>query len=77
MLFSFALGSAAWNLYVIRLAMLAMRVPRPPKLVPITRASQLSVNTDRRIAAGTLLITCEDAIAVIAGDFSTILEIVS
>ena len=65
----------AWNLYVMRLAMLAMRVPRPPRFVPIMRASPLLVKADRSRAAGTLLITCDEAIAVITGCFSTMPEI--
>ena len=36
--------------------MLAISVPSPPRLVPITRAVPLSVKAERSIAAGTLLI---------------------
>mgnify|MGYP007075922823 CR=1 FL=1 len=35
----------------------AIRVPRPPRLVPIRRETPFSVNPDNRMAAGTLLIT--------------------
>ena len=50
-LFSFAI-----YLKLIRLAMDAIRVPRPPILVPTIKARQLSVKPDKRSAAGTLLI---------------------
>ena len=35
----------------------AIRVPRPPRLVPIRRETPFSVNPDNRMAVGTLLIT--------------------
>ena len=44
---------------VITLAMEAIMVPRPPMSVPRRSALPLSVNPDRRIAAGTLLTNCE------------------
>ena len=58
-------------MYVMREAMLAMSVPRPPKLVPTTSASPLSVKADRSIAAGTLLMICEAATAVSTGETAT------
>ena len=61
----------------MRLAMLAIRVPRPPRFVPITKALPLSVNAERRSAAGTLLITWEDTTAVSTGDFQNMLETAS
>lgn len=46
----------ATYLKLMRLAMEAISVPRPPMLVPTINPCILSVNPDRRIAAGTLLI---------------------
>ncbi len=37
----------------------AIRVPRPPRFVPMISAAVSSVNPDRSRAAGTLLVTCE------------------
>ena len=51
-LFSFAI-----YLKLIRLAMDAINVPRPPRFVPIISARKLSVNPESRMAAGTLLVT--------------------
>ena len=57
--------------------MLAISVPSPPRLVPITRAVPLSVKAESSIAAGTLLIICEARIAVRVTFFSMITESVS
>lgn len=47
--------------------MLAMRVPRPPKLVPMTSDAPSSVKADSSMAAGTLLIIWEAITAVRTG----------
>ena len=52
---------------MIRLAILAMSVPSPPRFVPMIRDLPSSVNADKSIAAGTLLIICEDKIAAGTG----------
>ena len=52
-------------------------VPRPPRLVPMIRASPLSVNVDRSMAAGTLLIICDAPTAVRTGLASKIWHIAS
>ena len=54
--------------------MLAMSVPSPPRFVPITRAFPFCVKADRSSAAGTLLMTCEDTIAVSTGDEKRIIN---
>ena len=38
----------------------AIRVPSPPRLVPISRALPFSVSPDSRIAAGTLLMIWQE-----------------
>ena len=43
------------NLYDIRLAIDAIRVPKPPIFTPINKPFQLSVNPDKSSAEGTLL----------------------
>ena len=51
------LSCLATYLNEIRLAMDAIRVPSPPRLVPTIRSVYLSVNPDSSTAAGTLLMT--------------------
>lgn len=45
----------AINLYEIKLAIEAIKVPKPPILVPIINAGKLSVKFDKSSADGTLL----------------------
>ena len=52
-------NSLAISRYEIRLAIEAISVPRPPRFVPMIRERIFSVNPESRIAAGTLLVTCE------------------
>ena len=47
----------AMYLKEIRLAIDAINVPNPPRLHPMIKAWNWSVKPDKRIAAGTLLIT--------------------
>ena len=56
--------NSAANLYDIRLAIDAIRVPRPPILTPIRSSNHLSVNPESSKADGTLLIIWLEITAV-------------
>ena len=57
--------------------MLAISVPKPPRFVPTRSDEPFLVKAERSIAEGTLLITCEERIAVSVTFFSITLDRVS